>query len=1058
MSLTSAVGMGTGNLICQGLMYHKTKKFSFHNFVQYSTYGLLFSGPFLKYWWYALELKIFRDPKIFLRPVKMMLCDQATSPFILNSAFLYYLAVTDGKSHEKALEIVKTKALPIIFESFKVWPFVILLNFYVIPLHSRVLFSNVMTLSRSKFSTSNSNTSSNHNSNSNLNNGASINECADCGSTNAQWASLNHGVVICDSCCLCHRTLGRSISVIKSLKKSYWPQSLMDTLYELVRSNSNNIWEAGLYNTTDSTNTLRHLNLTSKNIKKPSHKDSHSIRLNFIKMKYENLAFISRGKYSSIEELNQQLIQCLKTSNYEKTLRILSQGADGNYRCQETGNQCLHQAVLNNQLGQIEILCLYGADLTGLDRNGQTPLDLARQLNNQQISDRLIELQFELTDDISYFLNNKRADHKNGQHFLIPELSDQKDAKHLKLNELPDHLFEEISKDIYDEMDRRQLETIWKCTVGHNLINEAIPFLVIKSCFTQTRNQLRQKLARFNTYEFSGLLLEILQESQRRFINLQKSQSPKKDGSDQEDADLEEEEDDLYDKVPSDEDYASVASESESASNPTDAKDGFFLGSPLKLDISSIHAKNLICSPTLSMSSTSSTSSPNSKFTKILNTKFEKAPQNVQSSLVANAESALNFIMNSLNKIDMNSQNNTPVIKKSPISPQYNRDLSELKSENQLMKSMIERLMEENAQLRAENMQLMTNNQSDFGNHKTTTNYISQNINNYYSTDHLYSSVKTTSTITSQSPLNSHKTYKNEMKSNDCNHKSKYELYSNKLFTTQNRKLDDSKSPSVKVRSEENVNLLKNLKLDGLFESLQIVETTKSEVEPCRKSNLPSTNSSPSCKYHSPQQVKPSPKRQDSLPLHNSSHPNYNKQLENIKLLSPSRSLSSSMASNTQGSSPSKCLEKKNFFNDSNMANLPSKDSVIKKMKKITKAVQELFKATKQLDFSVLKHLCDKVHHSVNEMIILFPTNLTSGEIHENLLVLEQTSNKMINLTHKYKNKLELFSKIDCNDDLTDANIDDQNLKNLIVSDLVSFSYEIAHTVKRIVCIMGADN
>lgn len=32
---------------------------------------------------------------------------------------------------------------------------------------------------------------------------------------------------------------------------------------------------------------------------------------------------------------------------------------------------------------------------------------------------------------------------------------------------------------------------------------------------------------------------------------------------------------------------------------------------------------------------------------------------------------------------------------------------------------------------------------------------------------------------------------------------------------------------------------------------------------------------------------------------------------------------------------------------------LPSKDSVIKKMKKITKAVQDLFKATKQSDFSM---------------------------------------------------------------------------------------------------------
>ena len=33
-------------------------------------------------------------------------------------------------------------------------------------------------------------------------------------------------------------------------------------------------------------------------------------------------------------------------------------------------------------------------------------------------------------------------------------------------------------------------------------------------------------------------------------------------------------------------------------------------------------------------------------------------------------------------------------------------------------------------------------------------------------------------------------------------------------------------------------------------------------------------------------------------------------------------------------------------------AKMPSKDSVIRKMKKITKAVQELFKATKESDFN----------------------------------------------------------------------------------------------------------
>lgn len=119
-----------------------------------------------------------------------------------------------------------------------------------------------------------------------------------------------------------------------------------------------------------------------------------------------------------------QLMTSVKTNNYESTLRILSQGADANYRSQD-GNQCLHAAVLANQIGQIELLCLYGADLTGLDRNGLSTFELAKINGYNHIADRLLELQFELTDELSYYLCNKRPDHKNNRHFLIPDLSER---------------------------------------------------------------------------------------------------------------------------------------------------------------------------------------------------------------------------------------------------------------------------------------------------------------------------------------------------------------------------------------------------------------------------------------------------------------------------------------------------------------------------------------------------------------------------------------------------------------------------------------------------------
>ena len=100
-------------------------------------------------------------------------------------------------------------------------------------------------------------------------------------------------------------------------------------------------------------------------------------------------------------------------------MRLLTRGANPNYRNQE-GSYCLHLAVLNNQMGQIELLCLHDADLTSLDRNGINPYELAKINNTTAIADRLLEIQFEFTDKISNFLFNKRPDHKSDQHFIVP--------------------------------------------------------------------------------------------------------------------------------------------------------------------------------------------------------------------------------------------------------------------------------------------------------------------------------------------------------------------------------------------------------------------------------------------------------------------------------------------------------------------------------------------------------------------------------------------------------------------------------------------------------------
>lgn len=48
-----------------------------------------------------------------------------------------------------------------------------------------------------------------------------------CHPTDPGWASINRGVLICDECCSVHRSLGRHISIVKHLRHSPWPATLL---------------------------------------------------------------------------------------------------------------------------------------------------------------------------------------------------------------------------------------------------------------------------------------------------------------------------------------------------------------------------------------------------------------------------------------------------------------------------------------------------------------------------------------------------------------------------------------------------------------------------------------------------------------------------------------------------------------------------------------------------------------------------------------------------------------------------------------------------------------
>ncbi|XP_038228839.1 ARF GTPase-activating protein GIT2 isoform X5 [Dermochelys coriacea] len=348
--------------------------------------------------------------------------------------------------------------------------------------------------------------------------------CADCSAPDPCWASVNRGILICDECCSVHRSLGRHISQVRHLKHTPWPPTLLQMVETLYNNGANSIWEHSLLDPASVMSGRRKANPQDK---------VHPNKAEFIRAKYQMLAFVHRlpcreDDSVTAKDLSKQLHSSVRTGNLETCLRLLSLGAQANFFHPEKGNTPLHVAAKAGQILQAELLAVYGADPGTQDSSGKNPVDYARQGGHHELAERLIEIQYELTDRLAFYLCGRKPDHKNGQHFIIPQMADRRlsldlselaKAAKKKLQSLSNHLFEELAMDVYDEVDRRETDAVWLATQNHStLVTETtlVPFLPVNPEYSSTRNQGRQKLARFNAHEFATLVIDILSDAKRR--------------------------------------------------------------------------------------------------------------------------------------------------------------------------------------------------------------------------------------------------------------------------------------------------------------------------------------------------------------------------------------------------------------------------------------------------------------------------------------------------------------------------------------------------------------
>ncbi|CAB1319447.1 unnamed protein product, partial [Coregonus sp. 'balchen'] len=261
-----------------------------------------------------------------------------------------------------------------------------------------------------------------------------------------RWASVNRGVLICDECCSVHRSLGRHSSQVRHLTHTPWPPTQLQMVQMLYNNSANSIWEHSL---------LDPASVMSGKRKANPHDKVHPNKTEFIKAKYQMLAFVHRmpcrdDDSFTAKDLSKQLHSSVRTGNLETCLRLLSLGAQANFFHPEKGNTPLHVAAKAGQVFQAELLTVYGADPGAPDTSAKTPIDYARQTGYHDLADRLVEIQYELTDRLAFYLCGRKPGNL--------DLSELAKAAKKKLQSLSNHLFEELAMDVYDEVDRRETD------------------------------------------------------------------------------------------------------------------------------------------------------------------------------------------------------------------------------------------------------------------------------------------------------------------------------------------------------------------------------------------------------------------------------------------------------------------------------------------------------------------------------------------------------------------------------------------------------------------------
>ncbi|XP_067685588.1 centaurin-gamma-1A-like isoform X5 [Haliotis asinina] len=203
------------------------------------------------------------------------------------------------------------------------------------------------------------------------------NACADCGSPNPDWASINLGALICIECSGIHRNLGTHISKVRSLDLDEWPPEVTKVMTAIGNSTVNSVWEASA---------------GAKERTKPTQTSPRDEKERWVKSKYELKELLPPLPYVDIP-VNQQLIDALVREDIRNIVIILGHGQPEDINApysKDDGRTALHIAAALGNVVFVQLLLWNNASVKVVDHEGRNALWYAKSSGSTECVELLI--------------------------------------------------------------------------------------------------------------------------------------------------------------------------------------------------------------------------------------------------------------------------------------------------------------------------------------------------------------------------------------------------------------------------------------------------------------------------------------------------------------------------------------------------------------------------------------------------------------------------------------------------------------------------------------------